>query len=131
VAGCTMGPDYERPELPQPREYRAAVGEGESVANLPWWELYRDTVLQRLIGVGLENNLSLRESMARIAEARAAVGIARADLYPTVSMVGLGFYQATPTKDSVSSFDYLKGAAAVGYEVELRPSWPPRRPIGP
>lgn len=119
VAGCTLGPDYERPELPQPREYRAAAGEGESVANLPWWELYRDTVLQRLIEVGLENNLSLRESMARIAEARAAVGIARADLYPTVRAVGVGFYQGTPTKDSVSSFDYLKGAAAVGYEVDL------------
>jgi multidrug efflux system outer membrane protein len=119
VTGCTMGPDYQRPDLPQPREYRAPAGTGESVANLPWWELYRDTVLQRLIGRGLENNLNLRESMARIAEARAAVGIARADLYPTVSLVGLGLYQATPTEDSVSSFDYLKGALGAGYEVDL------------
>jgi len=114
-----MGPDYQRPELPQPREYRAAAQEGESVANLPWWTLYQDTVLQRLIGQGLENNRSLREAMARIAEARASVGMARANLYPTVSLVGLGFYQATPTKDSVSSFDYLKGALGVSYEVDL------------
>jgi multidrug efflux system outer membrane protein len=112
VAACTVGPDYERPAAPEPLEYRAEEREGESIANTAWWDLYEDPVLQGLIEDGLENNRGLREAMARIAEARAAVGIARADLYPSLSLVGAGFYQATPTDDSVSSFDNFKAAIA-------------------
>jgi multidrug efflux system outer membrane protein len=114
-----MGPDYERPALPEPVEYRASEEAGESIANLPWWELYQDTVLQRLIQEGLDNNLQLRESMAKIAEARAALGIARADQYPTLAVVGLGFMQGTPQADTVSSFDYFKAAIGASWEVDL------------
>ncbi len=119
LAACTLGPDYERPVTPEPEEYRADVGEGESIANTPWWGLYRDSVLQGLIQEGLENNRGLREAMAKIAEARAAVGIARADLYPSLTLIGAGFYQATPTDDSVSSFDNFKAAVGASYEVDL------------
>ncbi len=119
LSGCRMGPDYERPALPEPVEYRASEEAGESIANLPWWELYQDTVLQRLIQEGLDNNLQLRESMAKIAEARAALGIARADQYPTLAVVGLGFMQGTPQADTVSSFDYFKAAIGASWEVDL------------
>jgi multidrug efflux system outer membrane protein len=119
VAACTVGPDYERPAAPEPLEYRAEEREGESIANTAWWDLYEDPVLQGLIEDGLENNRGLREAMARIAEARAAVGIARAVLYPSLSLVGAAFYQATPTDDSVSSFDNFKAAIGASYEVDL------------
>jgi len=119
LAGCTLGPDYERPELPEPVEFRAEEGAGESAANTAWWDLYQDPVLQDLIETGLANNRGLRESMAMIAEARAAAGIARADLYPTLGVVGMGFYQITPTEDTVSSFDYTKLALGASYEVDL------------
>ena len=39
VGGCTLGPDYERPELAVPESYVQPVQEGESFANMPWWEL--------------------------------------------------------------------------------------------
>ena len=85
IAGCTAGPDYVRPPVPPVPEYRPdEVLAGESVANLPWWELFEDPVLQELIQAGLEENLSLRTSLARIDEARATLGIVRSDLFPRV-----------------------------------------------
>lgn len=144
VAGCKLGPDYERPEVPTPTAFKAEPSDSaadagvdatvptdpagslyadsvftESVANLAWWELYQDPVLQELIRTGLENNQNLDRAMARIAEARAALGIARADLYPTVSVIGSGFIQASARRDTVTSLDNFRAALAVNYQVDL------------
>ena len=105
---CKRGPDFEPPTTPSPAAYRGGVPGGESVANVPWWELYQDPALQSLIETGLENNRSLREAAARIAESRASLGMVRADLYPNVNAIGVGFYQRTGQADSVSSFDNFK-----------------------
>lgn len=88
--GCTMGPDYERPPVPDPSEYREVFPEGESVANTPWWELFEDTILIDLIHTAIEGNRDLRAAMARISEGRAIVGIVRADLFPRVNYSGSG-----------------------------------------
>jgi len=119
ATACKKGPDFEPPATPSPADYRGAVPAGESVANVPWWELYQDPALQSLIESGLENNRSLREAAARIAESRASLGIVRADLYPSVTGVGVGFFQRTGQADSVSSFDNFKLAASAGYEIDL------------
>ncbi len=42
IGGCTLGPDYERPELETPASYIQPIQEGESFANTPWWELFDD-----------------------------------------------------------------------------------------
>lgn len=119
ATACKRGPDFEPPATPSPADYRGAVPAGESVANVPWWDLYQDPVLRSLIETGLENNRSLREAAARIAESRASLGMVRADLYPNVSLIGVGFYQETGQADSVSSLDNFKLAASAGYEVDL------------
>jgi multidrug efflux system outer membrane protein len=119
VGACKQGPDFQPPETPSPVDYRGAAPAGESVANVPWWELYQDPALQSLIEAGLENNRGLREAAARIAESRASLGMVRADLYPSVSGIGAGFYQETGQADSASTFDNFKLAASAGYEVDL------------
>ncbi len=119
LGACKMGPEFAPPEPPAPEVYRADPDAGESIANTPWWKLYRDPCLQELIELGLEDNRSLREALARIAEARASLGMVKADLYPNVNAIGVGFYQETGRSDSVSSFDNFKAAAAASYEVDL------------
>ena len=120
VSACTVkGPDFEPPAPATPLEYRGETAEGASIANEDWWNLYEDPALQSLIRAGLENNRGLRQSMARIAEARASLGIVRADLYPQVNAVGVGLYQETLLQDSVSAFDNVKVMAAASYEVDL------------
>jgi multidrug efflux system outer membrane protein len=87
-AGCTLGPDYERPELDVPTEYVAPMPSGESLANLAWWDLFEDTQLQALIRTALAENKDLGIALARIGEARATLGFVRADQFPFVDGIG-------------------------------------------
>ena len=43
MSGCTMGPDYERPETVIPEAFEQATDDGPSIANLDWWELFGDS----------------------------------------------------------------------------------------
>ncbi len=99
VSGCTMGPNYTRPPVPEPEEYREEFPEAESVANIPWWELFGDTVLQALIDTALVHNRDLGGSVARISEARAALGIVRSQLFPRVGYAADGSYGGTLGND--------------------------------
>jgi outer membrane protein, multidrug efflux system len=119
LGGCKKGPDFEPPAPATPTEFRAAAQMGASVANTEWWELYQDPVLRSLITAGLENNRSIREAMARIAEARTGLTIARADRLPKVNGVGIGLYQQPIGQDSVSALDNFKGVLSASYQVDL------------
>lgn len=90
LGGCTLGPDYERPELETPPTYIQPVEQGESFANMPWWDLFRDEQLQALIRVALEENQDLAIAIARIEEFRAILGVTRADQFPTVDINASG-----------------------------------------
>lgn len=90
LGGCALGPDYERPEIEIPENYVQAVEEGESFANMPWWELFRDPVLQDLIRISLEENQDLGIAISRIEEFRATLGITRADQFPSVDISATG-----------------------------------------
>ena len=84
LAGCTMGPAYHRPELAIPANWSNAPESHESLANLPWWELFSDPEMQELIRTALDQNKNLRLAAARVDEFRANVGIVRANQFPQV-----------------------------------------------
>ena len=87
LTGCTLGPDYLRPTMLIPDNYRGVVDApaAESIADLPWWELFRDPVLQELTREALQNNFDLRIAAARVEQARAQIGITRSFLFPQVN----------------------------------------------
>jgi len=93
--GCTLGPDYQRPSVLIPDNYRDAQGApaADSLADTPWWEVFRDPVLQDLIREALNNNYDLRTAAARVEEARAQVGVTRSFLYPSFNFNGGGSAQ--------------------------------------
>ena len=82
VAGCAMGPDYERPETAMPEGFEQLVDSGASIANLNWWELFGDEQLNSLIRIALEQNKDMAIAVSRIEEARASLGFVRSDQYP-------------------------------------------------
>ena len=93
LAGCSLAPDYQRPAAPVPESWpalQAAGGLGESgrqpVAR-DWRKLFPDPRLQSLIAAALEHNRDLRIALARVEEARALAGIARADRFPQIDTV--------------------------------------------
>ena len=84
LAGCmTVGPDYKRPQVDTPEQWPGAVV--TDAVSSTWWKAYGDPVLDQMIDEALVHNLDLRRTIARVDEARAALGIARADQYPGVS----------------------------------------------
>jgi outer membrane protein, multidrug efflux system len=107
VAGCMVGPDYSRPPVLIPNNYRFAVAPAtaESIADLPWWEVFRDPVLQELVREALQNNYDLRIAAARVEEARANIGIVRSFLYPQINIQGAGgAQQVSRVTDPPQSF---------------------------
>lgn len=89
LSGCiNLGPDYERPELEMPKAYLSEAVEEETLAELRWWQLFEDRQLQELIGLSIEQNRDLRSAVARVAQARAQLGISFADQFPTLDGAG-------------------------------------------
>ncbi len=86
ITSCAVGPDYRRPELGAPATFRGGAGvpDATSFADLPWWEVFDDPALKNLIEAALAGNYDLRIAVARVGQARALAGVARADFFPWI-----------------------------------------------
>lgn len=100
IAGCAVGPDYQRPGISTPAGFRGdtnGVASTNSFADLGWWEVFEDPTLRQLIGLALTNNKDVRLAAARIEESRAEFKIARAELFPFLS--GNAAYERNRTSE--------------------------------
>ncbi len=122
LAGCAVGPNYTRPTIQAPEGFRGQVGPAEaaSLADLPWWEVFQDPVLQGLILDALQSNYDLRTAIARVEQARALVGVARAPLFPQVGYQGQAargrsFFPSTTN----ATFNDFLGAFDLAWELDV------------
>jgi multidrug efflux system outer membrane protein len=90
LLACAMGPNYSRPDISTSDSFRMAEEPKDlpSLANMPWWELYQDEELQRLIRIALEENKDLKQAVASIDEFQARLYTARIDFAPQLSATG-------------------------------------------
>ena len=85
LAGCTVGPKYNRPTLQPPATfYTEQQASASSIADLAWWDLFKDPALQGLIREALAKNFDMQLAVARVEQERALLGIARSQYYPQV-----------------------------------------------
>ena len=92
-AGCLVGPNYRRPEMSAPQQFRfVESAQAESLADTPWFQVFDDPALQALIKEAIGSNLDLRAAVARVEEMRARAGIAKSFLYPQID--GVANYSA-------------------------------------
>jgi multidrug efflux system outer membrane protein len=87
---CTVGPHYKRPAVTTPDTYRglapdAAQQTTASLGDEKWWMVFQDEQLQKLIRQALVKNYDVRIAAARVLQAQAALGITRADQFPTIA----------------------------------------------
>lgn len=108
LAGCVMGPDYERPQVQTPAQFRGQLtpADANSYADLPWWSAFQDPALQALISEAVNNNYDVQIAAARVEQARANLGVVRSQALPQVDYrVGLGgqrtIVQGLETADDV------------------------------
>jgi multidrug efflux system outer membrane protein len=92
LAGCAVGPNFERPQVPVPTSFRAPEplppDQAASLADLKWFEVFKDSELQNLVRTGLAQNYDLRDAVTRVEQARANLGITRSNQLPQVSAGG-------------------------------------------
>ncbi|HEX4594726.1 MAG TPA: efflux transporter outer membrane subunit [Bryobacteraceae bacterium] len=92
LAGCTVGPNYKRPPVAVPPNFRAptplAAPQAASLANLKWFQVFHDEKLQDLIRAALVNNYDLRDAVTRVEQARANLGITRSNQFPQFGAQG-------------------------------------------
>lgn len=87
LSGCAIGPRYHTPETEAPEKFREMdTATDKSLADVPWWEVFQDKALQGLIREGVRNNHDLKLAAARVEEARASIGVARADILPQTDL---------------------------------------------
>jgi multidrug efflux system outer membrane protein len=129
LAGCAVGPDYSRPTLTPPEKFRGQVTplEAASLADLPWWEVFGDATLQTLIREAIARNYDLQIATARVAQARAQAGIARAAFFPSIgydvkaqrskeyaAFLGIQSNQVLP-----SATNLFLGALSASWEIDV------------
>jgi outer membrane protein TolC len=87
AAGCAVGPNYKRPQVPVPNQWTVTPARGTST-NPPeteeWWSSFQDAELNSLITRAVDRNLDLKLALEHVQEARAARGIARSGYFPSV-----------------------------------------------
>ena len=82
--GARWGRIITRPPTTPPEAFRGQTdpADAASLADLPWWEVFRDATLQELLQTALANNYDLRIAVARVEEARALAARARGAFFP-------------------------------------------------
>ena len=125
LCGCTMGPNYKRPTVAVPPTYRGtspeapAQTETASLGDQKWWDVFQDEQLRSLVRTALQQNYDLRIAASRILEAKAQLGITRADQFPTVSG-GAGITDVrTAQSKFLPAFETSNGQANVSAAWEV------------
>jgi NodT family efflux transporter outer membrane factor (OMF) lipoprotein len=121
LAGCAVGPAYQRPEIETPVAFKEGRGEwvravpADTLERGPWWQLFNDTVLDDLASRVEVSNQNVAAAVASYAQARALVAEQRASLFPAVTLDAsanrAGGGGSTPTRSS--------------YQIGIGGSWEP------
>jgi multidrug efflux system outer membrane protein len=106
---CTLGPKYKRPAVTVPDIYRGPAPEAQpanaSLGDEKWWTVFEDPQLQSLIREALAQNYDMRIAATRILQAQAALGVTKADQYPTITGGVGAFNQRFPRTTITHEFE--------------------------
>ena len=125
VCGCAVGPNYKKPKVDAPAVYRGltpeevAKADTKSFAEQKWWDVFQDEQLKELIKTALQQNYDLRRAGVRILEARATLGITRADQFPTISADASALNERTAQQKFVPAVKTSANRVGLDFSWEL------------
>ncbi len=131
LPGCTVGPNYQRPQVDAPASYRFSMPDAKAIADTGWWGGFGDPVLSALVDEALRQNLDIRIAAARVDQFLGALVVTRSALYPQIA-VSPGFpvqavrqrvsHQSSfsPVPDNVDTeFAFYQAALSASWELDL------------
>lgn len=126
LSSCLVGPNYKRPVVNAPATFRGVDGAAQqsSMADLPWWQVFKDESLQGMIKTALANNYDLNIAIARVEQAREVASEARAQYFPAVNYQtnisdGKNQFLSSPFSNTAGAQTFLLGVASAAWEVDL------------
>ncbi len=121
LAGCAVGPNYKRPAVNAPEGFRFAENQTpNSLGDLPWWQVFKDPILQGLIGTAITNNYDLQQAVARVEQAREQVAVANSAFFP---QIGYGGGIGRGRNSLYNSPVPLNGATESSAQLTLSAAW--------
>jgi outer membrane protein, multidrug efflux system len=115
-AGCTVGPNYQRPKVNVPETYHGQAAAPpappsiQSLGNEKWWTVFHDPVLQQLIRTALQHNYDVQIAATRVLQEQAQLGVTRSNQFPVVSAGLNGQRERNPKLNSFFPTYQLKTA---------------------
>ncbi len=122
LSGCfTIGPDYEKPQIDIPQQWRFSIENTKDTANLAWWEQLQDPVLNKLIEQALLNNLDLKIAIANVEQFMGVYGATRSSLFPQI--FGQGDYSRNQASGEATTLSGKKLADTDSAHLGATLSW--------
>lgn len=122
VTACAVGPDYVRPEIDSPEQWRVEYEAAADVANIAWWEQFDDPALNELIGTALKENNDLKIATARVEAFIGRLQTVRADFFPQIGAEGF----ASRQRASENTYPQLSTGQSTtfnNYQADLFANW--------
>jgi multidrug efflux system outer membrane protein len=122
--GCAIGPNYKRPTVEVPDNYRNVVNaeEAETFADLPWWKIFEDPTLLALVDEALKNNLNLEIAVTRVEQAYRQSTATNSAFYPQATYQGSASKSLSPiVREPGNALEYSSytGALNVAWEIDV------------
>ena len=120
LTGCTLGPDFVKPDMTPPEAYRTDIMPATSADDLKWWELFDDPMLYDLVTTALANNKDIGIAVSRMEEARASLGFTRADQFPQLDLQGganRGTFSGGVRSEDTNYYAYI--APVLSWEIDF------------
>lgn len=122
ITGCAVGPDYRRPDIQTPTQWRFEDQEARTLINARWWEQFNDPVLNGLIETALKENKDVLIAAARIEEYSGRYAATRGDLFPQAQAAGSATRQRS-TEAGTSPWPPGVNNPYPTYQTTLNASW--------
>jgi outer membrane protein, multidrug efflux system len=125
LTGCLVGPKFQKSDWKSPDKYRYANSEtvNDSITNLKWWDVYKDTVLQSLIKTSLSENQDMKMAMSRILQSQAEVGYNKANIYLNFNYnLGASNFSKSNAQGNETGVDLrnnFRGLGMVNWELDF------------
>jgi len=126
LTACAVGPNYKRPVVNVPADFRGEEGAAQqaSIADLPWWQVFKDERLKELIQTALANNYDLGVAVARVEQSRQIARQAKAQYLPMVNyQAGSGYGQnelaGAIASNGGETHGSFVGALSVAWEADV------------
>ncbi|WP_341523865.1 efflux transporter outer membrane subunit [Pseudomonas sp. G.S.17] len=128
LSACAVGPDYHKPEMAAPAQFKAAQGwrqatPSDSLARGAWWELYGDAQLNGLVEKLNSSNQTVAQYEAQYRQAKALVRSSRGAFFPTLDLTTSKNRSSQGTGSSSSSLSSSSSGIRDTYNAQLGVSW--------